>query len=385
MSIILHVGAGKCGSSSLQTHLSSKPLLQADNGSALYEYVCITPSGDLLRHDAVEREARLVPPEAQTSCGAEHPWASDEAALKRLSSQFSAILVAGRTPIASRESWLNQSKIFADHQILARLGLRAKVVVFVRPQIPWLNSGWWQWGAWTSRTLRDWVEVSKQNILWARLIGEWQSVPGVESVEVHPASGDVVSTFFRSIGISIAGSKRRNTSLDGALLNHLRRRGDLRSEHGSGVEFILEKHLATSSKGTPWVLEQNQIADLIAFFRADNEALLSLVSSEARQEMERDPMWWDPAAYSQCNAVSADITEPTIEALEDISRRAIDAVIRLDIRVRALEAIQYRLTIEAETARRDLALAAEAAKPRPMARRLRKAISINGIRRLVGA
>ena len=435
MTVILHVGAGKCGSSSLQTQLSSKPLLQADNGSALYEYICIQPNGDVLRGDALERAALRAPHDSQVSVGAEQPWGNEVGAIDRLSSQLKAVLAEGRTPIASCKSWLYQPEIFRANDLLTRLGVRAKIVVFVRPQILWLNSAWWQWGVWSSFNLEDWVESIKHSPSWAKLIGEWQSMPGVETVEVHLATGNVVSTFFRLIGVSIADVHRRNTSLDGNLLQYLRGRPELRVQLGTGIEFILEKWLAAEPNGTPWVLEQDQISRLIEYYRPDTRELLSLVSSEAREDMERDPMWWDPAAYSERKAVSANAAEPSVEALKNISDRAIDAVIRLDRRVRDLEMAQRDLsaaleaqhaqtltaqaaahdlslaldaqraeTFTAQASERDLSLALdaqrtqtltaqaaaherflalEAAKAKPLAPLLRKAVSINGIRRLV--
>jgi hypothetical protein len=303
-------------------------------------------------------------------------------------------LAGGCTPIASQESWLLESNIFKANETLPRLGLRAKVVVFVRPQIPWMNSLWWQSGAWSSTDFREFIEANKRSARWAALTDAWRSVPGVDEVEIHLVR-DVVSTFFRSIGITLESPKRRNVSLDENLLSYLRTRPDLRPVHNPVVDFVLEQRLAANAKGTPWVLQRNQISDLMDYYRADNLDLLSLVSSEARQAMEQDPMWWDAAAYSERQAVPAERAEPGIEALKDVAGRAIDSVIGLDGRVRELEEsqrqlilaleAQRQLTRAAEAARCQPAPAAVAAKPKPMAARLRKAISINGIRRMVSA
>jgi len=385
MTIILHVGAAKCGSSSLQAHMSNNPLFSADDGSAHYEYVCIKRDGNLLRRDGIQLHSRATPYGCQVSAGADWPWAMDEAALEGLSTQLRQVIAQGRTPIASQESWINEAHLFKANETLPRLGLRVKVVVFVRPQIAWLNSCWWQWGAWSPLDFRDWVEGTKHAIRWAEQIGAWQSVPGVDSVEIHPVAGDVVATFLGSFGVTIESSKRRNISLDENLLNYLRRRSDLRSLHNPVVDFVLEQRLAPNAKGTPWVMQQDQISDLIAYYRDDNLKLLSLLSGEAREAMEQDPKWWDPAAYSERKAVPADLPEPSVAALDDVCARAIDAVIQLDGRVRQLEESQRQLILAAAAAKRELTLAMEAASPRPMVPRLRKAISINGIRRLVGA
>ncbi len=394
MTIILHVGSKKCGSSSLQAQLSNSPLLSADDGSAHYEYVCIMRDGNLLRCEQILAHTRRTPYQCQVSAEAKWPWATDAAALKRLSLQLQSILADGRTPIASQESWLLESDIFKASETFPRLGLRAKVVVFVRPQVPWMNSLWWQSGAWSSMALCEFIETHKRSARWAAVTDAWRSVPGVDEVEIHLV-GDVVATFFRSIGIAVEGGKRRNVSLDENLLSYLRTRPDLRPVHNPVVDFVLEQRLAPNAKGTPWVVQPEQTSDLIEYYRADNLDLLSLVSSEARQAIEQDPMWWDAAAYREREIVPADLAEPGIDALKDVAGRAVDAVISLDGRVRQLEESQRQLidaleaqrrsTTAAEAALYETATATEAAKPKPMATRLRKAISINGIRRMMSA
>jgi hypothetical protein len=368
--------------------------LSADDGSAHYEYVCIMRDGNLLRGEHLQGHTRRTPYQCQVSAGATWPWATEAAAIERLSLQFQSLLAGGCTPIASQESWLLESDIFKANETLPRLGLRAKVVVFVRPQIPWMNSLWWQSGAWSSTELREFIESNKCSARWTSLTDAWRSVPGVDEVEIHLV-GDVVSTFFRSIGIALESPKRRNVSLDENLLSYLRARPDLRPVHNPVVDFVLEQRLAATAKGTPWVLQRNQISDLMDYYRTDNLDLLSLVSSEARRAMEQDPMWWDAAAYSERQAVAAERSEPGIEVLKDVAGRAIDSVVSLDGRVRQLEEsqrqlilaleAQRQLTRAAEAALCEPATATEAAKPKPMAARLRKAISINGIRRMISA
>lgn len=425
MTIILHVGAGKCGSSSLQAHMSNNPLFSADDASAHYEYVCITRDGNLLRGEEIGLYSRMSPYGCQVSAGADAPWAAEEAALERLSTQLRQVIAQGRTPVASQECWLRQAWLFTNNETLPRLGVRAKVVAFVRPQVPYLISSWWQWGVWVSPDFPKWVEEGKRNHRWTAQICPWQSAPGVDSVEVYTVDGDVVATFLGSLGVTIENSERRNIGLDANLLNYLRRRKDLRSMHNPVVEFILQQRLAPNADGTPWLLEHDKIAELIAFYREDNLKLLSLLSGDARRAMEQDPHWWDPAAYSSRKAVPAELPEPSVAALDDICTRAIDAVIKLDGQVRVLEQTQRELNLAWETSNRELflakeevamreraaeaarcdltaeaamrertaeeatrravAAALEAERRKRIGPRLRKAISINGIRRLVGS
>jgi hypothetical protein len=83
MNCILHVGAGKCGSSSLQAALSSRPSFSAGDGSA-YEYVCIgPPQSGLSRKTAITHAASRSPHGYLGSAKAE-TWAEDEAYFSRL-------------------------------------------------------------------------------------------------------------------------------------------------------------------------------------------------------------------------------------------------------------------------------------------------------------
>ena len=150
MNCILHIGAGKCGSSSLQTALSRNPTFTGGNG-ATYKYVCIDPPGPRLLRDGEVLRAANVNPHQYCCSRPASLWAPEKCTIKSLTQQFDDLLGGGFTPILSWEDWINEAGLFSELRILPRLGLSAKIIVFIRPQIPWINSAWWQWGASSAR------------------------------------------------------------------------------------------------------------------------------------------------------------------------------------------------------------------------------------------
>jgi hypothetical protein len=315
-----------------------------------------------------------------------------------LRQQFADLLAGGFTPILSWEDWINEAGLFSELRILPRLGLHAKVIVFIRPQISWINSAWWQWGAWSGLDFERWLSARAVPMLgWAELIENWQAVPGVESVDVYAATRDVVATFYHAIEAEPPGSGFSNISLDTAILRFFQRNSEFRPhEHASQIDFVLQRCIAAGAKRTPWVIPQAKIAELIDYFRPSNERLLALVSPNERTLIENDPGWWDADAYRDREAVPPGPIEAELGDIEDLARRAIEAVVRLDAQIRSLPpgpetgeprpcglaALKSRLEIaEATIHRLEAELTSERTKLLP--RKLRKAMSINGLRRMI--
>ena len=159
---------------------------------------------------------------------------------------------------------------------------------------------------------------------------------------------------------------------------------------------MLQRCLAAGAKRTPWVIPQAKIAELIDHFRPSNEQLLALLSPIERTLIENDPGWWDADTYRDREAVPPGPIEAELGDIKDLARRAIRAVVMLDARIRSLQpgpapskpspcdlaALKGRLEIaEATIHSLEAELISERTKMLP--RKLRKAISINGLRRMI--
>lgn len=340
MNCILHIGSGKCGSSTLQAALSQKPVFTTEDASHRYEYVCLErPEAGLLRGPRLTRIALRGPYGYASSISAEE-LATNADYLELLRQALARIREQGATPILSCEAWTHEHGVFMEHDLLPRLGLDVKVVLFIRPQVPWINSAWWQWGAWSGHELNHWIETTaKGSPHWMYHVRQWQRVTGVKSIEVYSTTRDVISTFFDALGATVPQVAKSNTSLNAEILRFFQRNREFRShEHASEIDFILQRCLPSGPKDTPWVIPHAKIAELIDYYRDGNKELLSLVSESERKLIEIDPHWWDADAYRDQEVVSPEPPSPTVEEVENLTRRAIRALIGLDEQLRSVRA-----------------------------------------------
>lgn len=304
---------------------------------ARYEYVSFKRAGLLKRGEECLVEAGKSS-FGYTSSVSVREFFSEEA-LPLLASGLKAIEKEGVTPIFSYEGWINESARFSDRKVFQRLGLAPRVVIFVRPQIPWINSSWWQWGAWSGKKFPLWLEKFKKNGLWAETANKWHEVPSVQDVTIFPVSRNVVESFFEMLGADIPSlptQKKSNVTLDADTLRLFQKYRKIRAEDlGAGIDFVLERNRVGGSGAAPWVLAPELVSELMEFFREDNEALLSLVDEGVRTEMTADSQWWDEVAFSDRKAEPPGPVDLDPQKTGDIAIRAISALARLDKKMRA--------------------------------------------------
>src|SRR5688572_11763190 len=121
MTLILHIGAGKCGSSAIQSSLTQRPLFQRRDGSTV-EYIAIDRKGHLVRGEQLRDSAgiagyRTSPPSLLLK-------QMDLAALAQ------ALANVGHDVILSEEAWIYQAQNWRD--ILQQTGIDTQVFAYVR-------------------------------------------------------------------------------------------------------------------------------------------------------------------------------------------------------------------------------------------------------------
>ncbi|MGB0905251.1 MAG: hypothetical protein ACPGVJ_10165, partial [Mangrovicoccus sp.] len=180
---ILHIGAPKCGSSSLQSVLSLTPSFKNQSGQA-YDYLSVDPKGQILKGDGLALAARRSPFGYMSA--PDLPGDNIEAENARFHKMFQqSISDTDAVPVFSSEGWMARANRFAEAGFLERAGIEAEVVLFVRPPIEWLNSAWWQWGVWCDVTLQHWMRANIKMTKWAKWAQSWSNVPGVSKVHLR--------------------------------------------------------------------------------------------------------------------------------------------------------------------------------------------------------
>lgn len=301
---VLHIGAGKCGSSALQHALSLSPRLATVDG--VFEYCAFGLRGKLLRGNTLS-EAAQSSPFGYATCPTVPPL-EHVAGFRRAGRSLKDMLATGASPILSNEGWIYSAEQFAGERLLEAMGLRPRVVAFVRPPIEWLNSAWWQWGAWTGAPLDRWIRNALTRSDWHQHLRAWSEVGGVVSVGAIVLGNDVVGQFHADLGAKPPVSRARyNTALPEGLLRFFQRNRAFRpGPHDSSIEFILARHLGSPDTTAPWVMTPELCRFVMDRLSPGIEALKPFLSQEDARRLDEDPAWRDPDHYRDRELAPAD-------------------------------------------------------------------------------
>lgn len=318
--IILHVGAAKCGSTSIQTALCRKPTFTAHDGRR-FEYVAIDRSGRLLRDAALARRAEVSLMGSTASVNVASVEDVESLLVPALPA-LQAMIDDGVTPILSCEGWARAAEAFAETRLPERLGGGARAIMFVRPPVDWLNSAWWQWGTWTRLSLDVYIKRNLPRLRWPLLADAWKAVPGVSGVDVALATSDVTVRFFNMLDVTPPPPVTTNAGMPSALLMFMQRNRSYRPDpHSPKTEFIVARHLPPQRFPTPWALSQAQVENVFTRLVKMPPNLRKLLTPEDRAAMDSDPRWHTPTAYADRQV--DDLTQfETPEALADPDRPA---------------------------------------------------------------
>jgi len=293
--IYLHIGFGKSGSSALQAYLSCNALHK--DGAQSLAYCCLREDGMVLSGAALEAAASKHALRYLTSI-------SDVSLISnigRTKKDLDRVLAAGRTAIFSQEDWGRRASGFVDPPFLSQLGCEARIIVYVRPQIEWFNSGWWQWWAWHPEHAKP-VDVLNQwgfgFMRWAEMIDRWSSVPGVIDVTVRLHPKDIVQDFLQLFGdFSPKEFTRVNVSLSPTIIKLLLRFPSLRQPHDAYVDAILAD-IFDMYGASPWIVDKSLATRIVEATHDDNIALMEYLDASSKSEMAADRRWWDVDHFS---------------------------------------------------------------------------------------
>lgn len=289
--LILHVGSAKCGSSALQTALSAQTRLTAPNTPGLV-YAALHARRGLLHGPD------LVAVAQSQSFGYESSSFAQD--LRDMDCFYRDKTLANNDHvILSNEGWFSNFNMMAKSGFLDALGVSFGVFAVVRPQIEFVNSGWWQWGAWDKfPSLETWS--ARQATLWHSHLRKWQRHPACTGITVRLMSRDIVGDFFDAYGLTpepeLPRGQTSNVSLPGEVLRLFQRHPDLRQGRPV-IDFVLSKFVL-GTQPTPWVVNPDLAEKLVTQARDDNEALCALLPGDQAARMRNTQGWWSADAYA---------------------------------------------------------------------------------------
>lgn len=301
---IIHIGAGKCGSSSLQHALSTAPDLRGQTQG--YSYCAFGPKGRFLSGSALTSAARATD-FGYVTCPTLPP--DDHLpGFRSARRQLVPLIRQGQVPILSNEGWIYAADEFGRHGVLDMLEVRPRVIAFIRPPLEWLNSAWWQWGAWSGAPFERWILNAVKRADWAQYLRAWKALDRVASVEAHIVDSDVVAAFYSILGIRSAPPQTRaNTALPASVLRFYQRNRAFRpGPHDSRIDFLISRHLGTIGAEAPWVISPAVAARVMEQLCPGIEDLKTMLNPRDALRLDADPRWRDPTAYADRRLESAD-------------------------------------------------------------------------------
>lgn len=290
MKILLHIGAGKCGSSALQRFLSLNPILPLRAGGRLI-YAAIQKDGSILTGAQLKRRA--------VTSISNYANSAPFGYITRQPMKFE-IPEAGKKDVVvlSSEGWRKEFDRLKIQDALAPFG-EVEALMYVRPQTEYINSAYWQWGAWSDLSFDDWFASILDDAKWYRSAQAWKKSPRVKKLTVRIVPKDVVTDFLEFIGaapsvLEAHDGKRLNSSLSDSILRVLQRHRELRpSSHQPDIDFVLEKHFGHLPGKPAWVLKPEHIETIVSGCKTDNKKLKGLLSDDQAEAMTNDPKWWE--------------------------------------------------------------------------------------------
>jgi len=314
---VLHIGFGKTGSSALQAYCSRYPDLRSAGG---HRYLVIDDGGQVL--DGETLRARLAGSSRPYLASSPRLW--ERADLETVGGRLAAAAPAGSLLILSQEGWDRRGRDCLEADGLRRLGLRARVVAYVRPQIEWFNSAWWQWWTWVDELdtpadlLQRWLGGWRPGFMrWSTMLDPWDANPHVDELAVRLYCGNTIPDFLSLVGAPAPASGDDlpvNLSLAPLHIRILKFVPHLRGQHTPQYNWVLQKVLP-SAEPAPWALTPDDMQAIVDGCRADNQALLERLAPEDAERMRRDPRWWSIEPYLDRRPATADELQATPQDL----------------------------------------------------------------------
>ena len=316
--IYLHVGFGKTGSSALQSYLSLN-MLPINSMRESLVYCSVTNDGELIYGEALAQAANNNPLKYEAS----NPEINKLINIEKVCEGLNRLFADGKTPILSQEDWGRRGNEFIKSGLLEKIGCKAHVVAYVRPQVEWLNSAWWQWYAWDSnfKSPEDVIDAwGCRFMCWAEQLRNWEKNINVCGLSVNPQPKDIVADFLKRLGIKETAVDhpyaRNNTSLSLPLILAIKNIPIERKPHDANVDAILSGALNLPGK-SPWIIKNRLIESVIDGCFKDNIDLVNMMTAESALVMLNDSRWWKSEYYTDRLVISdEDLRLSSEEALQ---------------------------------------------------------------------
>lgn len=316
MKIFLHIGHGKCASSSIQQYFSNN---HTQDGFA---YGCLREDGSIEVGEGLKNKAKIEPTGYQNSIDFKKIDSKDWKlnllkSIDVLSSEFDSLLM-------SNETWNWE----LDNEIFKFIvdSFYVEIIYIVRPPVQWINSAWWQWGNWGKEGLDSFVNKNLAK-LWLENYNKMQSFGKIGKIHLLSLNSNIMEDVLNILRLkaSYDKSKVTNGASSRELLSFMSMNRELRKgPHDSAKEFILNKYLKYRSR-SDWVLSHENVQSILDLNKSSSLELSKYIENE---DVLDNKFWWDVSAYK--NEKMNRNVELTKAELNDLLLESYNIILSLD-------------------------------------------------------
>ena len=301
MKTYIHIGVDKCGSSSLQRFLSTNGLfLNKENQS--FEYRCFSKKG-ILSQKKIKLLSNKNVKGYESSMSFERILNFEETKINRMIEETKIKNVDKLDQIFSCEDWYRGLKKEKFLSILSKFLIdynkdKLIFIAFLKCPVLWINSAWWEWGAWESKKNKykfdEWIERMIINVNWYNHFKFFDLLNENHQLILKPIQKDIIVQFSKILNLKkdCLFTENINTGVPIEILKFYLKYPRLSS--------ILKK-IVTKKKNLvanmPWILSESNIRTILYNTYKSNKKLLDLLEEEDKKFLINDRSWWDLDFY----------------------------------------------------------------------------------------
>ncbi|TRX57403.1 hypothetical protein [Thalassomonas sp. M1454] len=288
MKIFLHVGAGKCASSSIQNYFSNY------SSTSDFAYVSMLRNGILDSGISFKKKAESLPYGYYSSvslklCTINENFIQNlKSSLKSLKKKHKAIFLSNEDWSRCQDEFIKLESVLSDYDI--------EIIMIVRPPVAWTNSAWWQWGFEHKGSIDSFIEDRGAPLsqLWVEQINQFKNIPFIGKISVLSLNRSILSELSNLLGIKYdeLGDKKSNVASSQELLSFMTKNPTLRYRKVRN-EFILNKYLQERGQSN-WVLSKKNISHILTHTNNSNIELAKMIDNE---DITQNLAWWDASFY----------------------------------------------------------------------------------------
>ena len=306
MRTYVHIGLDKCGSSSLQKFFSQNPYITNINNTK-FEYRCFTKNGTL-NGNQVKKLQNKERCGYISSVGLSSMKSFDKNKFESFRKKNNSKNV---DLIYSCEGWyraLVNKELFINLCSSLEGSIKRELIfiAFLRSPVEWINSAWWQWGAWQCKNyieFEEWLEKSTLNTCWYRYFKNFKSLANNHKLILKPVNNDVVKDMCKILNLNQKKyiTKKTNSSFPIEIYKLYMEYEELRpNNHSNKIDYILsdlinQSHLKDIN--SPWILNEQHINFILNHTKKSTKKLVSLLDIIDQKNILENPAWWDVNYY----------------------------------------------------------------------------------------